>query len=91
LKEDVMDTIHDSDGNEIGGIALSDKQRATIETGAEIVVIYHTPQLLRSLLGERNGSFMLRKDGDRVVTTTTAAVKDFVALQKAITVVRGTD
>lgn len=86
-----MDTIYDSDGNEIGGIALSEKQRATIETGADIVVIYHTPQMLRSLLGERNGSFMLRKDGERVVTTSSAAVKDFVALQKAIAATRGTD
>ena len=83
-----MDAIYDSDGNEIGSIPLSDKQRTTIETGAEIVVIYHTPQLLRSLLGERNGSFILRKDGDRVVTTTTAAVKDFVALQQAIAATR---
>jgi hypothetical protein len=86
-----MDTIYDSDGNEIGGIPLSDKQRETIETGAEIVVIYHTPQMLRSLLGERNGSFMLRKIGERVVTTTAAAVKDFVALQKAIAAKRGID
>lgn len=86
-----MDTIYDSDGNEVGSIPLSDKQRETIETGAEIVVIYHTPQLLRSLLGERNGSFMLRKIGERVVTTTTAAVKDFVALQKAIAAKRGID
>lgn len=84
-----MDAIYDGDGNEIGSIPLSDKQRATIEAGETIVVIYHTPQLLRSVLGERNGSFMLRKDGDRVVTTTTAAVKDFVALQKAIAATRG--
>jgi len=86
-----MDTIYDSDGNDVGSIPLSDKQRTTIETGAEIVVIYHTPQLLRSLLGERNGSFVLRKDGNRVVTTTPAPVKEFVALQKAIVAARGTD
>lgn len=79
-----MDAIYDSDGNEVGSMPLSDKQRATIETGAEIVVIYHTPQMLRSLLGERNGSFMLRKDGNRVVTTSTAAVKDFMAIQAGI-------
>lgn len=85
-----MDSIYDSDGNEIGSIPLSDKQRATIETGAEIVVIYHTPQMLRSVLGERNGTFVLRKDGERVVTTTTAAAKEFVALQKAIAATRGT-
>jgi hypothetical protein len=79
-----MDAIYDSEGNELGRMPLSDKQRATIETGADIVVIYHTPQMLRSLLGERNGSFILRKDGDRVVTTTAAAVKEFVGLQAGI-------
>jgi len=85
-----MDAIYDSDGKDIGSIPLSDKQRAMLETGAEIVVIYHTPQLLRSLLGERNGSFVLHKDGDRVVTTTAAEVKEFAALQKAITAARET-
>jgi hypothetical protein len=79
-----MDAIYDADGNEIGSIPLSDKQRTTIETGADIVVIYHTPQMLRSLLGDCNGSFVLRKDGDRVLTTTPSAVKDYAKLRAAI-------
>jgi len=83
-----MDAVYDNDGNEIGNVSLSERQRATLETGAEIVVIYHTPQMLRSVLGEHNGSFMLRKDGDRVVTTTAAAVKDFVRLQAGIAAAR---
>jgi hypothetical protein len=83
-----MDKIYDSDGTVIGSIALSDKQQTLLEAGEDIVVIYHTPQLLRSLLGERNGSFMLRKDGERVVTTTTAAVKEFMAIQAGVAAAR---
>ena len=40
---------------------LSDKQQAVLETGEEIVVIYHTPQMLRYVLGEKSGTFILRK------------------------------
>lgn len=83
-----MDVIFDSDGRELGGIILSDKQRSTIETGEAIVVIYHTPQLLRGVLGERNGSFTLRKIDDRIETGEPAKVKEFVALQKAIAATR---
>lgn len=80
-----MDAIYDSDGKEIGSIALSDKQQAAIEAGEEIVVIYHTPQLLRSLLGERSGSFTLRKIHQRIETNEPDVVKHFAELQKAIT------
>jgi len=62
-----MTVIHDGDGNEIADIGLSDKQRAVLETDEEIVMIYHTPQTLRSLLGEHNGSFSLRKHASRIV------------------------
>ena len=32
-----------------------------LDDGDEIAMIFHTPQLLRFVLGERNGSFTLRK------------------------------
>lgn len=79
-----MDKIYDSDGTVIGSIALSDKQRTLLEAGEDITVIYHTPQLLRSLLGERSGSFTLRKVHQRIETDEPDAVKHFVALQQAI-------
>jgi hypothetical protein len=82
-----MDMIYDSDGNEVGRMPLSEKQRATIETGADVVVIYHTPQMLRGLLGQHNGSFVLRKDGDHIVTTSVDDIKQYIGLQAGIAAV----
>lgn len=79
-----MQTIYDADGNELGLVPLTEKQQAALDAGASIAVLYHTPQLLHAELGKRNGSFSLYKDGDRLVTTTPAAAKDFVQLRAAI-------
>ena len=52
----LMPMIFDGDGNEIADIPLSEKQQRRARAGEEIVVIYHTPQMLRYLLGEHSGS-----------------------------------
>ena len=83
-----MTAIHDDDGNEIADMTLSEKQDAILKAGEEIVVIYHTPQLLRTLLGEQNGTFVLRKNGDRITTANAATVKKFADLQRAIKAAR---
>jgi hypothetical protein len=79
-----MPDVFDGDGNVIGEIPLSVKQLALLESGEEISVIYHTPQLLRYLLGERSGSFSLHRNAERFITREPAAVKHFAELQKAI-------
>ncbi len=83
-----MSTIHDGDGNEIGDIALSEKQQGVLETGEEIVVIYHTPQLLRHLLGEQSGSFVLQKRGQRIVAKDADHLRGYANLQRAIKAAR---
>ena len=85
----MLTTIYDSDGKEIGDIALSARQRALLDAGESIAVLYHTPQLLRSTLGENSGSFMLHKDGDRVVTPTPGPAKDCVRIQKGVKSAQG--
>jgi len=80
--------IHDSDGNEIADIVLSVKQRAVLETGEEIVVIYHTPQTLRYVLGEKTGTFVLRKTGDRITVRDAAVLRRYAELQRAIKAAR---
>jgi hypothetical protein len=84
-----MQTIYDADGEELGQIPLSEKQQAALDAGGTISVLYHTPQLMHAELGRRSGSFSLHKDGERLVTTTPAPVKDFVQLQKAIAALKG--
>jgi hypothetical protein len=84
----MMSDIYDADGNEIGAIALSARQRALLDAGENIAVLYHTPQLLRDALGHSSGSFMLRKDGDRLVTLSPEAAKECVRIQKAVAAAR---
>jgi hypothetical protein len=79
-----MVDVFDGDGNMIAGIPISEKQLAALEAGAEVAVIFHTPQLLRYLLGERSGSFSLHRAAGRIITRDVDAVKHFAELQAAI-------
>ena len=79
-----MTTIFDGDGNELAEIQLSEKQTQVLGAGEAIVVIYHTPQLLRHILGEQNGTFTLRKAGELVVAKDVDGLKRYAALQIAI-------
>ena len=83
-----MSVIYDGDGNEVADIPLSEKQQTVIETGAEITVIYHTPQMLRGLLGEQQGAFMLWRDGEQIKTTDPVSLKKYADLQRAIRAAR---
>ena len=62
-----MTMIFDGDGNELADIVLSEKQQSVLDHDEDIIVLYHTPQMLRYILGEHSGSFMLHKRGDRIV------------------------
>jgi hypothetical protein len=79
-----MPIVHDTDGNEVADIALSEKQRRVLETGEEIVVIYHTPQTLRYVLGEKSGTFVLHKLGQRIVVRDADVLRRYADLQRAI-------
>lgn len=81
-----MPMIFDRDGNEIADIPLSEKQQAMLNDDEEIVVIYHTPQLLRFILGEQSGSFTLRKIGDHLAAGDADNLRAYAALQKRIKV-----
>jgi len=79
-----MPKIYDRDGNEIAEIDISEKQQKVLELGEEIVMLFHTPQLFRSLLGERTGSFMLRKIGTRVVALDDGSVRKYAEMIHAV-------
>lgn len=83
-----MTVIHDGDGNEIAEIDLSEKQRAVLETGENVVMIYHTPQMLRHLLGEQTGTFVLHKHDDHVVVNDAGRLRKYAELQRAIKAAR---
>lgn len=79
-----MPDVFDGDGNLLGDVSVSEKQLGILENGEDITVIYHTPQMLRGLVEQRNGSFTLRKSDDRIVTSDVEAVKAYAKLQKDI-------
>lgn len=80
--------VYDGDGNELGEVPLSETQQRALDGAGKISVLYHTPQLLQHALGRRSGSFMLYKDGERVLALTSSAVKEFIDLQAAIKAAR---
>lgn len=84
-----MGKVYDADGNELGSVSVSEQQQAALDAGSTVEMLYHTPQLMRSTLGERSGAFSLHKDGDRLVTDTPVSAKEFVRMQAAIKAIRG--
>jgi hypothetical protein len=85
-----MSAIFDNNGNELADIALSEKQQTLLNTGENIVVIYHTPQMLRGLLGEQTGSFVLTKHQTQIVVNDADRLRAFADLQRAIKAARET-
>lgn len=84
-----MPMIHDDEGKEIADIVLSERQLELLNSGAAIHVQYHTPQLLRSALGEHSGVFLLMKKGERITTDKPETIKRYAALVKSIAAARG--
>lgn len=85
-----MTMIFDDDGNEIADIALSEKQQSVLDHDEDIIVLYHTPQMLRYILGERSGSFLLHKHGDRIIAAAPDNLRAYADLQRAIRAARET-
>jgi hypothetical protein len=85
----MLTKVFDVGGDELGEIELSEKQAHVLAGGEDIVVIYHTPQTMRGLLGEQNGAFTLHKDGETVTAEDAAGVRRYASLQRAIKLARG--
>jgi len=76
--------IFDGNGDSLGRITLSHNQMKTLATGGLIAVRYHTPQLLRPTLGDRNGLFELKLEGEHITATDPGEVKRYIALLDAM-------
>jgi hypothetical protein len=71
-------------GEYLGMVAMSPMQHDKLYAEGSIVVTYHTPQLLRNILGQRSGQFKLYKSGEDIVTDDVAAVKECAEMFKRI-------
>jgi len=74
-----MVDVFDKDGNELGFVTLSENQMAALTDG-EIVVSFHTPQLMRPTLGDHSGRFTLRDDAGRIVCEEPEELKRYLDL-----------
>ena len=83
-----MALIHDLDGKQSFELPLSFKQRELLDTGAEVTISYHTPQLMRGLLGTRSGKVTIKRQGDRVIASNTRDFHAFKLLREAIETVQ---
>jgi len=83
-----MFKIYDDSGEVMGVLPLTERQQAILDSGQELVVIYHTPQLLQNMLGNRSGSVVLVKSGEEIRTKTPAATRQFLDLQASIKAAR---
>jgi hypothetical protein len=80
-----MTDVFDDQGNMIASIPISEKMLAILEAGADVTIIFHTPKLLRNVIGEKTGSVVLRgKPSARVLARDPRAVKVMAELQAAI-------
>ena len=84
-----MSIIHDSDGKEMGDIELSVKQKAMLDAGEEIVVIFRTPQTMRHVIGDEQGTLVLHKDGDRTIVRDAQMLRCYAKLQRTVKAARG--
>jgi len=79
--------IFDPDGHELGDIPLSERSLELLrENGSQVVILYHTPRMLEG--AKRNGSFTLRRDGERLITRDVAALREYAAMQAQIGALR---
>jgi len=79
-----MNDIFDSEGNVIAAISLSERNRELLDRGVTVTIMYHTPQLMRSVLGDQSGQFALFKHEDQIRTTDPMQVKAYADLQANI-------
>jgi hypothetical protein len=83
-----MALVHDLDGKQSMEVPLSFKQRELLDAGQEVTISFHTPQLMRGLLGSRSGKVTIRRQGDQVIASNTRDFHAFKMLREAIETVQ---
>ena len=73
--------VYEANGAHIGEIPISAQQRAVLHAGGRITIDYHTPRMLREMLGARNGSFDVREIDGRLLVSDAEQVKCYIAMQ----------
>jgi len=83
-----MATVYDPEGKHSLDLPLSEKQRALLEAGGEVTIVYHTPQLMRGLIGRSSGQLKVKQTDGRCMASDPLAFRAFQALWVAIEGVR---
>ncbi len=84
-----MEQIYDRNGDPLAIVPVSERMLDILDTGEEMTIIYHTPQLLRDRLGNRSGNFVLYKVGDQIRVTDQKPFLEFVQIQAGVEAAQG--
>ena len=76
--------IYDPHLAHIGEIPISPQQREQLHRGGTITMSYHTPRMLRELIGIRNGQFDVIETDNHLIVTDVEEAKRFIELQTDI-------
>jgi hypothetical protein len=79
-----MVDVFTTKGEWIGMVSISPMQHEKLKADGSITVIYHTPQLLRNVVGQHSGQFKLYKSGEHIVTDNIEAVKECAEMFKRV-------
>ena len=73
--------IYDPNLAHIGEISISPQQREQLHRGGTVTIAYHTPRMLRELVGVRNGQFDVIETDNHLIVTDVDTAKRFIELQ----------
>ena len=84
-----MEQIYDRNGDPLAIVPVSERMLDILDTGEEMTIIYHTPQLLRDRLGNRSGNFVLYKMGGQIRVTDPKPFLEFVQIHAGVEAAQG--
>ena len=76
--------IYDPNLVHVGEIPISPRQREQLHRGGTITMSYHTPRMLREIIGVHNGQFDVIETDDRLIVSDVEQAKRVIELQTDI-------
>lgn len=76
--------VYDDAGNFLADVPVSENQIEKLNAGMTVRVRYQTPRMLRGIIADVSGEFLLSLDALGAKTATPLAVSDYLGLQSAV-------
>ena len=73
--------VYEPGGAQIGGIPISPQSLKQVHAGGTVTIAFHTPRMLRGVLGQKNGSFEVMEVNGKLVVNDPDQAKQYIAMQ----------